>query len=122
AAVSELQKEAATLNARLQPVPYMVEPERFLVVEDGRTVLGYRPGTEPPADVYRGFENVFRGSEPFIRERQAVYVGYLEGRQPVLDVGCGRGELLHLLRTHGIEARGVDSDAGMVEHCRSNGL
>ena len=29
----------------------------------------------------------------------------------MLDVGCGRGELLGLLRDAGIEARGVDADA-----------
>jgi cyclopropane fatty-acyl-phospholipid synthase-like methyltransferase len=39
----------------------------------------------------------------------------------VLDVGCGRGELLDLLRAAEIPASGVDSDAGMVAHCRAKG-
>jgi cyclopropane fatty-acyl-phospholipid synthase-like methyltransferase len=39
----------------------------------------------------------------------------------VLDVGCGRGELLDLLREAGIEARGIDVDEGMVAHCREKG-
>jgi cyclopropane fatty-acyl-phospholipid synthase-like methyltransferase len=39
----------------------------------------------------------------------------------VLDVGFGRGELLDLLREAGVEARGVDADAGMVDHVRAKG-
>ena len=41
---------------------------------------------------------------------------------PVLDVGCGRGELLGLLRDAGIEARGIDADADMVAYARGEGI
>ena len=40
----------------------------------------------------------------------------------MLDIGCGRGEFLVLLREAGIEARGVDRDADMVAFCRAEGL
>jgi O-antigen chain-terminating methyltransferase len=40
----------------------------------------------------------------------------------VLDVGCGRGEFLGLLREAGVEARGVDADADMVAFARGEGL
>ena len=40
----------------------------------------------------------------------------------MLDVGCGRGELLALLREAGVEARGVDADADMVAYARGEGL
>jgi 2-polyprenyl-3-methyl-5-hydroxy-6-metoxy-1,4-benzoquinol methylase/glycosyltransferase involved in cell wall biosynthesis len=70
---------------------------------------------------YRSFEDVFRGPEERIRELLRPYVELLRGHQPVLDVGCGRGELLDLLRDHGIDARGVDVDAGMVERAREKG-
>jgi hypothetical protein len=63
---------------------------------------------------YRSFEDVFRGPEERIRELLVPYVGLLRGHEPVLDVGCGRGELLDLLREEGIEASGVDVDEGMV--------
>ncbi|MCW2777720.1 MAG: hypothetical protein JWN17_1445, partial [Frankiales bacterium] len=49
------------------------------------------------------------------------YVQYLrEG--PVLELACGRGELLELLREEGVEAEGVDLDDGMVEAARAAGL
>ena len=46
----------------------------------------------------------------------------LRGREPVLDCGCGRGELLELLRDAGIEASGVDLDEGMLAEARKLGL
>jgi O-antigen chain-terminating methyltransferase len=57
-----------------------------------------------------------------VRERQRPYVELLRGHAPVLDVGCGRGELLGLLRDAGIEARGVDANADMVAFARGEGL
>lgn len=91
----------------------------------GGQVVGFRadPGAQgPEAGVYVGFENYFRGSEDEIRQRQAAYLPLLEGRAPVLDIGCGRGELLELLRDAGIDARGVDLDADMVSLCRQKGF
>jgi len=41
---------------------------------------------------------------------------------PVLDAGCGRGELLGLLRDAGVEARGIDADGDMVAYARGDGL
>jgi SAM-dependent methyltransferase len=40
---------------------------------------------------------------------------------PVLELACGRGEFLDLLRDAGIPARGVDLDEGMVERATSRG-
>jgi len=44
------------------------------------------------------------------------------GGSDVLDIGCGRGEFLALLRDHGITAKGVDVNRAMVEVCRQRGL
>src|SRR5439155_20686990 len=58
---------------------------------------------------YFGFESRMRGSVESIRERQRRYVDDLRHDAPVLDIGCGRGELLGLLREAGVEARGIDA-------------
>jgi glycosyltransferase involved in cell wall biosynthesis/SAM-dependent methyltransferase len=85
--------------------------------------LGFRPSREREKGAgYRGFEDLFRGSEEMIRERQQVYLDLIADHQPVLDGGCGRGEFLELLAERGIEARGVDLDATMIERCREKGL
>ncbi len=72
--------------------------------------------------VYTAFENRFRGPRDLVRSRQADYVPLFRDRAPVLDLGCGRGEFLDLLRAEGIAARGVDGNANAVRECRERGL
>lgn len=79
------------------------------------------PTIDVPTD-YFAFEARMRGSRADISARQRVYVADFRGAAPVLDVGCGRGEFLVLLRQAGIEATGVDHDADMVAFCRAEGL
>ena len=78
----------------------------------------------PARDAYKyvGFENEFRGSQETIRARLESYLPYFESTAGVLDVGCGRGEFLDLLKARGIEARGLDLNHEMVEVCRGRGL
>ncbi len=71
---------------------------------------------------YLGFEDRFRGSEQEIRARLSDYVPYFAGAADVLDVGCGRGEFLDLLKGAGVTARGLDLNPEMVEVCRARGL
>ena len=40
----------------------------------------------------------------------------------MLDLGCGRGEFLNLLRDAGVAARGLDLNAEAVERCREQGF
>jgi predicted TPR repeat methyltransferase len=83
-------------------------------------------------DLYVNFENTFRGTEEAIRQRQAFYVrvfhdALIKGKTAspdgrILDVGCGRGELLHAFKEAGLHARGVDLSRKMAEYCRWRGL
>ena len=71
---------------------------------------------------YVGFEDRFRGSSDDIRQRVAEYLPFFQGARDVLDIGCGRGEFLALLRDQGITARGIDINGSMVDVCRQQGL
>jgi len=71
---------------------------------------------------YFAFESRMRGSVEAVRERQRAYVDDFREASPVLDIGCGRGELLSLLRDAGVEARGIDADADMVAYARGEEL
>ena len=64
----------------------------------------------------------FRGSEEEIQHRLDRYLPDLREAAPVLDLGCGRGELLLLLREAGVEATGVESDPALAEAGRRRGL
>ncbi|HTI42002.1 MAG TPA: class I SAM-dependent methyltransferase [Vicinamibacterales bacterium] len=91
-------------------------------------VPGEDPGQPPSqfaaADSYKyvGFEDQFRGSPEEIRKRVAEYLPIFEKTSDVLDVGCGRGEFLDLLRGNGVRARGIDVNAAMVDVCREKKL
>ncbi len=71
---------------------------------------------------YVELERRFRGTEGDIEDRVGRYLRYLDGRGDVLDLGCGRGEALALLRQRGVPARGVDGSAEMATLCREKGL
>jgi len=77
---------------------------------------------------YLAFEDEFRGSEDEIRATQQGYLADVRAAgaggaaDPVLDLGCGRGEWLAILAEQGLIARGVDTSAAMVDLCRERGL
>jgi O-antigen chain-terminating methyltransferase len=74
-----------------------------------------------PAE-YVAFENRYRGGGDDIKERLNPYVEYFRNQSSVLELGCGRGEFLELLRENGIDARGIDDNTEMVATCRERGL
>ncbi|MEP6802593.1 MAG: class I SAM-dependent methyltransferase [Acidobacteriota bacterium] len=115
--------------------------ERRAVITDGRFALlerasGGAPGPSPggggipspgppalPPAVYSLFEERFRGSPEEISRKQRTYLPFLKDAPgPVLDVGCGRGEFLALLREAGFSASGVEVNPIAAEECRSRGL
>jgi glycosyltransferase involved in cell wall biosynthesis/SAM-dependent methyltransferase len=104
----------------LNAAPYTSNPDALWV--DGRSgrTLGYTDASG--LSTYADFEDLFRGTPSFIRDRQRVYLPVLADAAPVLDLGCGRGEMLSVLAEACIESSGVDLDASMVEHCRAAGL
>lgn len=79
-------------------------------------------------EFYPAFENRYRGSRELIRGRLTVYLPFikplLELYQPAvaLDLGCGRGEWLELLRDNNFQPYGVDLDGGMLAACTERGL
>ena len=77
---------------------------------------------------YRAFEDEHRGSREMIKERQRVYLPFIQPLSELypnagaIDLGCGRGEWLELLTETGFDAQGVDLDDGMLAVCRERGL
>lgn len=84
------------------------------------------PEEVSPVDLYSELAALFRGGEEEIGERQAAYLPYLDAlRSPysrAVDLGCGRGEWLDLLRQQGIAAVGVETNPEFVAKCRERGL
>ena len=77
------------------------------------------------AEFYADFEDQFRGPYEEIKDRLRVYLPIFERARvttDILDVGCGRGEWLELLRETGMQARGVDHNRIFIERCRQRSL
>lgn len=72
---------------------------------------------------YVGFERRFRGDpEEILANLESRYGDLLMHHQPIVDVGCGRAELLEKLASHGAEVIGVEPDPGMVAEGRARGV
>jgi SAM-dependent methyltransferase len=131
--IDDLLGELATLRTKTAAVERLVKKTHAIPYMSGSPfelyknpvwgpVLGYRRAESVGSNgAYGTLEDIFRESEPSIRDRQRYYLDLLADCAPVLDAACGRGEFLDLLREHGIEYVGIDPDPRMVEHCRTKG-
>ena len=88
--------------------------------------------------LYKAFEDLHRGSRELIKSRLGVYLPFIEVVKSIyppapssstanegieaLDLGCGRGEWLELLKERGVNAEGIDLDDDMLSACRAQGL
>lgn len=134
-AVEELRRGHADLKRRT------IEQERrlSLVLEEARRRLPApfdaaqlqalaQAADALEAEAMRGFEAEFRGSEEEIQKRLESYLPILQRAgaggedRPVLDLGCGRGELLELCRQHKLRARGVERNPLLSGSGRDRGL
>lgn len=80
------------------------------------------PGAHKLNFDYGRFAERFRGAEEYVKAGQRVYLADFTGRKNVVDLGCGRGEFLEMMREAGVAARGIDSSAESVALCREKGL
>ncbi|MDA8074607.1 MAG: glycosyltransferase [Actinomycetota bacterium] len=122
--LADLRSELATLKVEasvLRDGTVALPPQLVVQGRAGRPVIGFRDAHDLE-EGYADFEDVFRAPEATIRRLQRVYLPLLEARAPVFDFGCGRGEMLELLRESGVEAYGVDADASMAERAKAKGL
>ncbi len=110
--LAEELEEVASLVERMalsEPIPV---PSR----------AGSRQLAEALADVQPRLLEAFRGPEEEIRHRLDHHLPVLRDATPVVDLGCGRGELLLLLREAGIKACGVEQDPALVQAARRRGV
>jgi SAM-dependent methyltransferase/exonuclease VII small subunit len=96
--------------------------DRSSLRSDRDTRVDSRSSVETLSHKYVGFEDAFRGSTDDIQRGLRDYVPLFAGASDVLDIGCGRGEFLALLREGGIGARGIDLNDAMVAVCREKGF
>jgi SAM-dependent methyltransferase len=132
------RRELASTNSRTQELKlsYLDQERRLqLLLEEARKRLPHPMSLQQVealvaeqehslAAMYASFEDLFRGTREDIKSRQSIYLEHIQNAKagtqtrPVLDIGCGRGEWLELLRDNGLVARGVDSNRVFLARCR----
>ncbi|MFA5835577.1 MAG: methyltransferase domain-containing protein [Bellilinea sp.] len=79
-------------------------------------------------EFYLKFQDKFRGTRETIKERLKIYLPIIEplkGLYPagvILDLGCGRGEWLELVKENGWQGVGIDKNSSMIDFCNAAGL
>lgn len=75
--------------------------------------------------MYIALEDTLRGTPEQVKETVQVYLPVLRDAAittDILDVGCGRGEWLEVLRDNGFQARGIDTNRVVLQRCRELSL
>ena len=92
------------------------------------TIINNTMSDNPQNDrFYKEFEDRFRGSEKDITSRLIEYLPFLKNipkktkKYSALDIGCGRGEFLSVLKMANIEPVGVDINEEMIKKVKRQG-
>lgn len=125
------EREIAALKAEVSSQRRLVNELRARQCETAGTVVAERGAgiQEHGLDaLYLAFEDRYRGSREEIKKRLRVYLPHViqagvgTAEKPILDLGCGRGEWLELLKENGCTVRGVDLNVSALAVCRKLGL
>ena len=87
------------------------------------------PSAAGKDSAYLQFQRKFRGDEKILRERQREYIAIVRAHlqtgtetPAALDLACGDGLFVEILKDEGFEARGVDLNTTMVNLAREREL
>ena len=121
ARLADIEAAAASMSGVLVRISPVVEGILEAQQRDKQRAVDLDP-------LYADFEDQFRGSSEVIKARLAPYLGWVKNagagtmEAPVVDVGSGRGEWLHLLAEHGLQGEGIDLNTQFVATSRAAGL
>lgn len=126
--LNELHDRQLEISQKISDLQHKLRPSAALKKQVSATTSDLLADDHDLDDFYIEFENKFRGTEAEIKNRLRVYVPKLKklgvdfAKHPLLDIGCGRGELLELLKEEKINAVGLDLNESMVRRCNERGL
>jgi O-antigen chain-terminating methyltransferase len=120
--VAELRTQVGALQRAVQSLSRNVHPA---TLAPGTLAPTAAPTTQHPAQdsLYVSFEDEFRGTGEAVADKLRSYLPIFEqAAADVVDLGCGRGEMLAALKAAGVPARGVDANADMAAIAHERGL
>lgn len=123
---TDLQNEVKSLEFKLQDIElhFLRTVTKLDYVKSEKPVestINKDENTYSQID-YFSFENNFRGLRKDIKDAQKIYVDYFINKGHIIDLGCGRGEFLELMKENNISVTGVDLYEEFVDYCNINDL
>ena len=133
---AELQATKVQLEKQIDDLIERLQKSRMYIAQQESRLSRLLDGTALPAvstqpsqgeedhlldSLYFSLEDVLRGTPEQIKEEVKVYLPVLQKAgidSDILDVGCGRGEWLQVLRENGFGARGIDTNRILVQQCK----
>jgi 2-polyprenyl-3-methyl-5-hydroxy-6-metoxy-1,4-benzoquinol methylase len=125
--ISSMRRGLVSQEMRLSML-FEQDRKRLDPVGDGQLAVTVPEDLHKMDATHLTFQDQFRSTREDIKERLHIYLPILKSHgigspeMPLLDVGCGRGEWLEILRQEGVCARGVDSNRALIEECRTRKL
>ncbi len=129
---AQVEKQIDDLIERLQKSRMDIAQQETRVARllEGAVSTPVQQSQHPEQDhlldsLYFSLEDALRGTPEQIKEEVKVYLPVLEKAgitSDILDVGCGRGEWLQVLRDAGLQARGIDTNRILVQQCKELSL
>ena len=112
--IAKLRREIDSLRVSISPIP------------NSAPASTVRETSSIDPTIYAAIEEHFRGSQETISSRQRSYLPFLEKAKqenlPVLDLGCGRGEWLEILKSESFACEGIDTNQVFLAECAEKGL
>lgn len=123
---ARLEKIDGGINEQIKKIDYEIN-EKLKVIDELNTRIivledDLNKRKEKLHFDYFKFEEKYRGSQEEIKDRLKIYLEYFREANNILDIGCGRGEFLELLKENNIDALGIDIEDDMVLQCKDKGL
>lgn len=127
-----IDEQSKLIDLMRSQINVLLQKESFALnntAHSSDTSIGLMESAQDPAlnDYYLVFEDANRGTQQEFIDKIQVYADLftqlkLPGCLPLLDIGCGRGELLDYLKDLGVAVSGVDMNGTMVRSCQARGL
>ena len=118
--LDQVNLKADQIRGQLRALPYLEDPKIFDLQHGSRWTIGFetREGESTPHHLV----NVFRPAESELISSLRHYANFFPANGQGIDLGCGRGEMLHVMRECGLDPFGVDSDQACIDQCLKAGF
>jgi O-antigen chain-terminating methyltransferase len=126
--VQRFEYANADLQRSFSVLHRSIERKLARVSEDGKSNGSIADILSEWNRLYASLEDQFRGSPELIQGRLQIYLDKLKSlfpaglSKPLVDIGCGRGDWLTLLKQSNIDAIGVETNDILVDRCHQAGL